>query len=166
VRQVAECALVRDELVARVEPLLVERDSALAHTHDEGNRIEVHTGWSAPLCASGPGAGGAPTATALLSDLLSTRVGAPQRGRASRCSSDQRRSRWALAIRGAPTLLHRLVPGCGLVHTDAEATEAWTLVDDESSAGIDRVLAALTGAGAEPIAARLDGESGVPEYLA
>lgn len=159
VRQVAECALVNDELVARVEPLLVERDSALAHTRDEGNRIEVHTGWSAPLCASGPGAGGAPTATALLSDLLSTRVGAPRRGRARRCSSDARRSRWAVGVRGAPVLLHRLVPVCGLVHTDAEATEAWTVVDDASSASIDRLLAALDAEGAEPIAARLDDES-------
>ncbi|HEY2066466.1 MAG TPA: homoserine dehydrogenase [Gemmatimonadaceae bacterium] len=156
VRQVAECALVDGELVARVEPLLVARDSALAHTRDEGNRIEVHTGWSAPLCASGPGAGGAPTATALLSDLLSPRVGAPQRGRASRCSSDRRRFRWALGIRGAPVLLHRLVPACGLVHTNADATEAWTLVDDESSADIDRLLVALTAEGAEPVAARLD----------
>jgi homoserine dehydrogenase len=159
VRQVAECALVDDELVARVEPLFVDRDSALAHTRDEGNRIEVHTGWSAPLCASGPGAGGAPTATALLSDLLSTRVGAPLRGRASRCTSDARRFRWAIGIRGAPVLLHRSVPACGLVHTDADATEAWALIENETSADVDRLLAALNAEGADPIAARLDDAS-------
>jgi hypothetical protein len=75
-----------------------------------------------------------------------------------------RRSRWAVAVRGTPALLHRLVPGCGLVHTDADATEAWTVVDDASAATIERALAALTAAGVSPIAARLDDES-TPEVL-
>jgi hypothetical protein len=50
------------------------------------------------------------------------------------------------------------------VHTNADATEAWTLVDDESSADIDRLLVALTAEGAEPVAARLyDDERGGAE---
>jgi hypothetical protein len=156
VRQVAECTLIDDEVVARVEPLLVEPGTALAQTREEQNRVEVHTGWSAPLCASGPGAGGTPTATALLSDLLSPRLGAPLRGRVRRSVLDVRRSRWAVSIHGASTLLHRRVAGCGLVHTDADATQAWTIVDDATTATIDATLDALATDGAAPIAARLD----------
>jgi hypothetical protein len=47
------------------------------------------------------------------------------------------------------------VAGCGLVHTDAEAREAWTVVDARS-ADVDLTLAVLTSEGCQPVAARLD----------
>jgi homoserine dehydrogenase len=154
VRQVAECALVHGAVVAAVEPLLVERGGALAGTSREQNRVEVHTGWSAPLCASGPGAGGVPTATALLSDILA-RPGQTRRLASTRVASvDDRRSSWALEIRGAPALLHRFVPTSGFVHTDVTASCAWTIVEAATPAEIDRLRGFL--AGHDPIAIRFD----------
>ena len=156
VRQVAECSIVHGVLVASVEPLLVAPGSALARTRDEQNRVDVHTGWTAPLCASGPGAGGLPTATALLSDLVST-SGAPcRRGRISASRDDARRCSWAVEIIGASCVLHRTVPRCGFVQTDVTATKAWTVVTDATREEIVALLDALTAARVDPIAARFD----------
>ena len=156
VRQVAETALVGGEVISTVEPVLVEQGSALARTRDEQNRIEVHTGWSAPLCASGPGAGGLPTATALLSDLLVSR--APARRPARRCGDcpDARRSWWAIEVLGAPALLHRHLPLSGLVHTDAAARVAWTIIEGATAGEIDELLRRLDDERASPIAVRFD----------
>jgi homoserine dehydrogenase len=156
VRQVAECALVDGEVVSSVEPLLVETDGAFAQTRDEQNRVEVHTGWSAPLCASGPGAGGLPTATALLSDLLTARGRARPAARIGVPACDARRWRWAVEVRGAPALLHRLVPGCGFVHTDALASCAWTVAESATVQEIEETLRTLGHEGANPIAVRFD----------
>jgi homoserine dehydrogenase len=156
VRQIAECAVVDGAVVASVEPLLLEPSSALARTRDEQNRVEVHSGWSAPLCASGPGAGGVPTATALLSDLVATSSNPRRRSGARVGDHDPRRSDWAVEICGAPQLLYRLVPQCGFVHTDATARRVWTIVRSATADEIARLTGALDRAGADPIAARLD----------
>ena len=156
VRQVAECALVSDCVVASVEPLLVAPESALARTHHEGNHVDVFAGWRAPLSASGPGAGGLPTATALLSDLVST-SGVPRRGVGVCVSTDGvRASRWAIEVRAEPSALHRTVPQCGLVHTDDTASTSWTIIESATPLQIDALVAALHSAGASPIAARID----------
>jgi homoserine dehydrogenase len=157
VRQLAECAIVNGAVVASVEPVLVELDSAFARTRDEENRVEVHSGWSAPLCTSGPGAGGLPTATALLSDLVSRSGRARRNARVRATAVDARRSSWAIEVRGAPALLHRLVPGSGFVHTDAVASSAWSIVESAAAAEIDAIVDALIEAGGDPIALRFDG---------
>ena len=156
VRQLAECRSQRGAVVASVEPVLLDSRSAFARTRDEGNRVEVHTGWSAPLCASGPGAGGLPTATALLSDLVA--VGRDRRRSVRRADvvADARRSAWAIEVIGAPALLHRLVPCSGCVYTDEHATRAWTVTDSATAGEVERLLAALDVEGARPIAARID----------
>ena len=72
-RLIAECSqLDGDRVVAAVEPVVVSASSGFARTTGEENRIEIDQGWTAPLTVSGPGAGAAPTAAALLSDLLRT----------------------------------------------------------------------------------------------
>lgn len=162
VRQVAECALVDGAVVASVEPVFVARESALARTRDEQNRVEVHTGWNAPLCASGPGAGGRPTATALLSDLLAPRRRARRARAIVAAPRDDRPLDWAIEVRGAPALLHRLVPGCGYVQTDATASRAWTTVHGATVREIDDALRALRAEGADPIAVRCDAGEPTP----
>lgn len=156
VRQIAECALVDGAVISCVEPVFVERASAFARTRDEQNRVEVHTGWSAPLCASGPGAGGVPTATALLSDLLASPPPARRATRSSAVSSDPRRSRWAVDVLGPPALLHWRVPCSGYVHTDAAARSAWSIIESATVAEIADVVRALDDEGADPIVVRFD----------
>ena len=156
VRQVAECALVDGAVVATVEPVIVAAASALGRVRDEQNHVEVHTGWSAPLAASGPGAGGVPTATALLSDFVCTSRPPERRGGARCNGADSRLGAWAIEVAGAPRLLHHAVPRCGVVHTDHDASRAWTIARGLSAAEVDQVLELLRGLGGDAIAARLD----------
>ena len=142
--------------MASVEPVLAPQDSALARTRDEGNLAEVFTGWRAPLCASGPGAGGQPTAVALLSDLISTSA-APRRRELTRGASDDTRAfRWAIEVRGGPALLHHTVRSCGRVHTNDTASVSWTNVACATPTEIGALVATLERAGGEPIVARYD----------
>lgn len=68
-RLVGECRRTPDGVIARVRPEVVAPDSAAGRIRLEGNLVEVETGWGLPLVLAGPGAGGAPTATALWADL-------------------------------------------------------------------------------------------------
>jgi homoserine dehydrogenase len=152
VRHVAECAVVDGAVVAAVEPLLVDAGSSLGRTVDEGNHVDVFVGWRSPLCASGPGAGGVPTATALLSDLVATNHATSTAESLRATATDGRAFRWAIGIHGAPALLHRAVPSCGLVHTTFDAHESWTIVESATSADISEIVQRLGEA--SPIAAR------------
>lgn len=158
VRQVAECALLDGAVVASVEPVIVSTVSALGRVRDEQNHVEVHTGWRAPLTASGPGAGGAPTATALLADFVCTSRQAERRGDGRCAGVDERSSDWAIEVAGSPRLLHRSVPRCELVYTDHDATYAWTRARGLTAAGVGQVLAAIDASGGAAIAARLEDE--------
>jgi len=158
VRQVAECGLVDGGVTAVVEPVIVARDSALGRARDEQNHVEVHTGWSTPLSASGPGAGGTPTATALLADFICTARTPERRASAHRSSVDDRPGNWAVEVNGSPLLLHRAVRGCGLVHTDHDASSSWTVARDITRDQVEVLLATLHAQGDDAIAARLDDE--------
>jgi homoserine dehydrogenase len=159
VRQVGECSVLGGVVSASVEPLIVARDSALGLTRDEGNHVDVYAGWRAPLCASGPGAGGKPTATALLSDLVCTGA-APRRASSAAVGTDEsRRAHWAIEVLAEPATLHRAVPRCALVQTDATGSAAWTLAESRTPLEIASIVQALESAGASPIVARIDDEA-------
>lgn len=101
VRLVGQCETVgRRGVTASVEPVVFSDDHAFARTELEDNRIEVDMGWTSPLTVSGPGAGGAPTATALLCDLLNFAPRARERlqfAPAFECVEDSRIHRWLVA---------------------------------------------------------------------
>jgi hypothetical protein len=101
VRLLAECTQLSGHRVATtVEPVIVAPESVFGRTILEENRVEVDLGWSSPLSVSGPGAGGRPTAAALLSDLL--RVSPPPNDRGAGLAQfasvpDPREHRWLVA---------------------------------------------------------------------
>ena len=121
VRLIAECTqLPGHSVAAAVEPVIVPSNSAFGRTAFEENRVEVDLGWPSPLSVSGPGAGGRPTAAALLSDLL--RVSPPPNNRgagATRFISvvDPREHRWLVAARIDSTSLARTAEDVG-VHSE------------------------------------------------
>jgi homoserine dehydrogenase len=104
VRLLGEAELVgKREISSTVEQVVFSEHHAFAQTELEDNRIEVDLGWSAPLTVSGPGAGGAPTATALLGDILNTQPRANDRSEKAgefRCVEDRRIHRWLIASSG------------------------------------------------------------------
>lgn len=70
VRLVARCEPAGAGVRAVIEPVAVPPASALGRTRDEGNLVEIETRRSGTHRLTGPGAGGGPTASALLADLL------------------------------------------------------------------------------------------------
>ncbi|HET6761716.1 MAG TPA: homoserine dehydrogenase, partial [Gemmatimonadaceae bacterium] len=118
VRLIAECTqLSAHRVAAAVEPVIVATGSAFGRTVLEDNRVEVDLGWPSPLSVSGPGAGGRPTAAALLSDLL--RVSAPPNDRGAGATrfisvADPREHRWFVAARLNSESLERAVTATGL----------------------------------------------------
>jgi len=100
-RLVAECTQLPDNKISgSVEPTIVAANSGFGRTHLEENRLEVDLGWGAPLAVSGAGAGGVPTATALLADLVGAARPRNEPGvGATRFTAvaDERRHRWVLS---------------------------------------------------------------------
>ena len=69
-RLVAECPRGPGGVRAVIEPRVVPVTSAFGQASGEENVVEFETRWSGTLRVSGPGAGGPPTASAVLSDLV------------------------------------------------------------------------------------------------
>ena len=163
-RLLAECELLDDgrTVVASVEPVIVRSGSGFARTLFEENRVEIDAGWSAPLSASGPGAGGVPTATALLSDLLAPSDESDAPPALARSAYDGRLFHWVIAARCSPELLRGVL---------RETSVPWREVSregDEKIArtralpffAVERAVVALERQGADPIVARLDETTG------
>lgn len=162
VRLVAECAVVGESrLSASVFPAIVSADSALGRTVREENRIELDLGWSAPLSVTAPGAGGIPTATALLSDLLTA---APVEGHAVNGArsfisvADPRPHRWLVASRSFGESARALFAAGEIlsVGLDPETGDTVILTSELTCDAIDLIVENLRLLGANPIAARLD----------
>jgi homoserine dehydrogenase len=68
-KQVATFRIEGPSAIARVAPVFVPQTSPLARAEDAGNVIVLDAGEIGRLTLSGPGAGGLPTAAALLSDV-------------------------------------------------------------------------------------------------
>ena len=156
VRQIAECRERNGHVISTVEPVIVSATSQFASTRHEQNRIDVHTGWSAPLSASGPGAGGVPTANALICDLLAAKSSATRSSNGARTREDDDSHDWLIEILGSPADLHQFAQPCDIVRTDATASWSWTICRQFPRARIDAVIEALSARGGAPVAARLD----------
>ena len=161
-RFIAECTQLEGNcVVAAVEPVLVPESSAFARTTGEENRVEVDLGWTSPLSVSGPGAGGAPTAAALLSDLL--RSSAPPNARGNDAEQffpaiDDRAHSWLIAATTDTQALRSLAANAGLkcrfVTTDGEY--AGIIVDNATWDRAHSLLEALRSLNAAPCVARCD----------
>lgn len=163
VRLVAECAVLDDSrITVSVLPTIVARASALGRTVKEENRIELELGWSAPLSITAPGAGGAPTATALLSDLLNVR-GRPSKrddvdGGSYSAVIDPRPHRWLVAATASvPDMVQAF--GSHAPHSlehDVSTGETTVITGSITFADVEVVVSRLKIADPNVIAARID----------
>lgn len=114
VRLIAECAEDTGKVTACVEPVIVPSESAFGRTIEEQNHVEIDFGWRRTLDLCGPGAGAAPTAAAMLGDVLRSCGALPQRTPSSSSSPDDHPHSWLVsAALSAPELMARL-PAHGL----------------------------------------------------
>jgi homoserine dehydrogenase len=99
VRMVAEAVRLPEGIVASVEPTLVHPESDAAGVRSEENLLVIRSARSGTLRFSGPGAGGLPTASALLGDLLRPAARLPRAGPAREAGvRDPRAHRWVLVL--------------------------------------------------------------------
>ncbi|HEY3257759.1 MAG TPA: homoserine dehydrogenase [Gemmatimonadaceae bacterium] len=123
IRPIAECVVLPGSLVtATVEPTVVSRHGSFGRTELEENRVEVDLGWPAPLSVSGPGAGGAPTATALLGDLLNSFSPKNDRGPVRRAFTpvdDPREHRWLIVGACRAAILRGVLLEAGIIGHEA-----------------------------------------------
>jgi homoserine dehydrogenase len=143
VRFIAECRrLPGHRVTAAVEPVIVSSDSAFGRTVLEENRVEVDLGWTSPLSVSGPGAGGSPTAAALLSDLLRDSQPPNDRGAGAgqfRSVDDTSEHRWVIGAQLDAASLQRISTECGL-ESRCFAGESITSSETDTSGPPDSVL--------------------------
>jgi homoserine dehydrogenase len=162
VRLIAECTqLPRCRVAAAVEPVIVASGSAFGRTALEDNRVEVDLGWPSPLSVSGPGAGGRPTAAALLSDLL--RVSPPPNDRGIGATQfvsvvDPREHRWLISAKTDSASLTTAVTETGL-RADrlvVGAGESAVITAPASWKSAERLVAALEALSVAPCVARYE----------
>lgn len=175
VRLIAECKrLPGQRVTAAVEPVVVSSDSSFGRTVLEENRVEVDLGWTSPLSVSGPGAGGSPTAAALLSDLLRDSRPPNDRGAGAaqfRSVEDTREHRWVVGAQIDAASLHRIATGRGFESkcfgseqvpnsaTDASRTPDSVIVTAPAAWGsVQPLIAALEASNGAPWVARYEAE--------
>jgi hypothetical protein len=162
-RLIAECVALPDNRVtAVVEPIVVSTRSSFGQTVFEDNRVEVDLGWGSPLCVSGPGAGGAPTATSLLSDILSNvspLARSTTRNDRTRVSvDDPRKHRWIVGAAASPDLIVSCCNDAGVPVVDVfhQGSDAYVTTGPSPTDRIDAVVSALRHIDPVPLRARLD----------
>ena len=162
VRFIAECRrLSGNRVTAAVEPVIIPAESAFARTILEENRVDVDLGWSSPLSVSGPGAGGTPTAAALLSDLLRVTPAPNDRGAGATqflSVADPREHRWLVATHLDSDALQRTAAAVGLgsERYPADAPGAAIITAPASWESVQRLIGALDSVNERPLVARYD----------
>jgi homoserine dehydrogenase len=167
VRLIAECRrLPGQRVTAAVEPVVVSSDSAFGRTVLEENRVEVDLGWTSPLSVSGPGAGGSPTAAALLSDLLRDSHPPNDRGAgAAQFNSvdDTSEHRWVVGAQFIAASLERIGNTFGF-ESECFTNELVSSSEVRSSHAPDSALitAPVTWRSVQPLIAALEASNGLP----
>ncbi len=163
-RLLAECTqLTGHRVSASVEPVIVGSQSAFARTTLEENRVEVDLGWGLPLSVSGPGAGGHPTAAALLSDLLRLEPPPNDRGfGAAQFASvnDPREHKWLLSARQDAKSFQRSTTSVGLdIERIIDGEDIAVITAPATWERLQTLIVALEAADGEPCIARYERDS-------
>ena len=158
VRLIGECIADASGVVVNVEPVIVRADSAFGRTTYENNLITLDFGWKAPIELSGPGAGGQPTASALLSDLLDESRPLSLPAQTHACPADPRAHRWSISLHGNERAAFELAcatdRGSAIVQLRQDALCFHTSPLTRGELG--QLLERLEQSGARPVAARLE----------
>lgn len=162
-RLLAESVLLPGrEIITSVEPVILHASTSFGRTEQEDNRVEVDLGWAAPLTVSGPGAGGPPTATALLGDLLNSALPRNERGSGAAAFTpvdDPRVHRWLLATTSSADSRFVLEASRIRIVEAADASEGIPIVAESRRAEILEAIRRLELCGLHPAVARLDLQS-------
>jgi homoserine dehydrogenase len=145
-------------VAAAVEPVIVRADSPFGRTIGEANRVLVDVGWSSPIELAGPGAGGSPTAAAMIADIA--RPCPPLRVTGGvKSADDPALHRWSISALDLP---HIEAPfeaaGVPLSARERDGDHTRLHVGPSARAELRGIIRTLRSLGARPMLARLDRE--------
>lgn len=158
-RQIAECTLTEGGVIAAVEPVIVTATSPFAQAVAEENCVCVETRRNGTTRLFGPGAGGPPTAAALLSDLLAPDSAEPgPRPSPPAARPDDRLHTWAISTAsGGVAPVFAALDSSGLavqwMRTDP-AARVHALTTPADRGRVTACLRELEHAGTDPVAVR------------
>lgn len=158
-RLVAEVVDVGDAVVAAVEPVIVAAGSELGRARDEENVVLIESRWNGSVRLAGPGAGGSPTASALLGDMLRGAGVAGPPAALKPPGEDAREHRWVLsARRGAEELVGGTLARAGLEVQDLVARpDRWVAVTLPAAwRRVDLAARVLESHGLAPVVSRCE----------
>lgn len=163
-RLLAECARTEDGVVASVEPVVVAPGSGFGRVLFEENAVQVESAYDGLVRLSGPGAGGAATASALLGDMVrgGLRLPRPTTGTVA-AQADRRAHRWLIAVAGRcadDDFLARTLTRAGVVAETVTRGDGEVYVRTAPFpwARIDLAARMLESSGCAPAVARLETE--------
>jgi homoserine dehydrogenase len=165
VRIVAEAVRTPEGVAASVEPVLVAAGSDLARTRDEANLVVVDSRWNGRIALGGPGAGGGPTASALLGDMVRAARRQPRpHPSAALAIADRRPHAWAVGMergRGAQEALGRTLERAGINNERMAWTSGVVAARTEPVpwARIGLAVRALESQGLTPAVLRVDADA-------
>jgi len=161
-RLVAECVRTDEGVVGSVEPVVVSPRSGFGRTLREENAVVVESAWNGSVRLSGPGAGGAATASALLGDMVCGGLRLPRPGATSApAPADRRGHRWVVTVTGRCTdedFLSRTLARAGIV---AESVvrgdgDVYVRTTPHPWSRVDLATRMLESSGCAPVVARLE----------
>ncbi len=160
-RIVGSCSALPEGIAASVEPVVVDRGGTLAAVREEQNLVLVDSAWNGAVALGGPGAGGGPTASALLGDVLRGARPVPARGQPPRLLPDDRPHRWVVSIRraaGQPGLLRRALEAGRLAvsHERIDGPESRVLLRAAPWSRVEPAVARLEATGHAPLVSRYE----------
>jgi homoserine dehydrogenase len=157
-RLLAECMAEDGAVSASVEPVIVSAGSEFGRTTEEQNHVSIDLGWSRPVALSGPGAGGIPTAAALLGDILRSCGPLPRVAPSgTRPAPENRSHSWLVSAQRGGELRGRLdALGCGGKPLPADSAHERVLVSRCGWTRLEACLRPLEAEGLRPLATRVD----------
>lgn len=161
-RLVAECVRTEEGVVGAVEPVVVAPGSGFGRTLREENAVVVESAWNGSVRLSGPGAGGAATASALLGDMVRGGLRLPSPCTTSApAPADRRAHRWVVAVSGRCTdedFLSRTLARAGIEaeSVDRGDGEVYVRTAPHPWSRVDLAVRMLESSGCAPVVARLE----------
>ncbi|MBB4636307.1 homoserine dehydrogenase [Longimicrobium terrae] len=161
-RLVAEAVQTEAGVVAAVEPVIVPSAGALGRTRGEENVVVIESRANGGVALSGPGAGGSPTASSLLADLVRGAGRLPRPAPVAPLSvADTREHRWALSVartQAAGGILERTLSRAGIVSTAvlADGDRRVAVTGPVGWQRVDLALRALSAERLAPVVSRVE----------
>ncbi|HEX6694356.1 MAG TPA: homoserine dehydrogenase [Longimicrobiales bacterium] len=146
-------------IAAAVEPVIVRPGSPFGRTVGEANRVLVDAGWTSAIELAGPGAGGAPTAAAMLADIRHPCPPVREQDALIESVDDPALHEWSISALDQSHIESPFeAAGVPLIARERDGDYVRLRVGPSARAELRGIIRTLRSLGSRPLLARLDPE--------